>query len=293
MDRRRFLTVLGATGGAAAAASACNIHPEPTEHLVPYVVPPEEQVPGTATYYATTCRECAAGCGLHAKVRDGRVIKLEGNPEAPINEGRLCSRGQAALQGLYNPDRVTEPMARGPNGERQTLSWDDAVGRLAGQVKEARGRGLVFLTGLETGPFGHRAHTWVRERGGRHGTQGALASEAPRAGRRADGAPPRGRAVAAAWLAAPRADAARLERLLPTPQHVAQSVGIAATEIERLAREFAASQGGLAVGGGVATQYGDGAALLVAAVNILHYVAGQGGKTVLGRRNAPIEDAGP
>src|SRR5206468_10075448 len=71
MDRRRFLTVLGATSGGAAALSACGIGPEPTEHLVPYIVPPEEQIPGTATYYATTCRECAAGCGLHAKVREG------------------------------------------------------------------------------------------------------------------------------------------------------------------------------------------------------------------------------
>src|SRR5256885_16952036 len=103
MDRRRFLTVLGATSGGAAALSAAGIGPEPTEHLVPYIVPPEEQIPGTATYYATTCREYAAVCGLHAKVREGRVIKLEGNPESPINEGRLCSRGQAALQGLYNP----------------------------------------------------------------------------------------------------------------------------------------------------------------------------------------------
>src|SRR5207244_2861719 len=85
-------------------------------------MPPENQVPGIATYYATTCRECAAGCGLHAKAREGRVVKLEGNPESPINQGRLCSRGQAGLQGLYNPDRVTDPMARGPNGEWQKLS---------------------------------------------------------------------------------------------------------------------------------------------------------------------------
>ncbi len=117
MDRRRFLTVLGATGGGAAAVSACGIGPEPTEHLVPYLVPPENQVPGIATYYATTCRECAAGCGLRATVREGRVIKLEGNPDSPINQGRLCSRGQAALQGLYNPDRVTDPMAPGAKGE--------------------------------------------------------------------------------------------------------------------------------------------------------------------------------
>ena len=50
MDRRRFLKVLGATSGGAVAASACGIGPEPTEYLVPYLVPPEEQVPGTATY---------------------------------------------------------------------------------------------------------------------------------------------------------------------------------------------------------------------------------------------------
>jgi len=112
MDRRRFLTVLGATGGAAAAASACSA--EPTEHLVPYTVPPENQVPGIATYYATTCRECAAGCGLHAKVREGRVIKLEGNPESPINQGRLCSRRPARTLQSRSRDRADGPWTERP-----------------------------------------------------------------------------------------------------------------------------------------------------------------------------------
>ncbi|HVH68496.1 MAG TPA: molybdopterin-dependent oxidoreductase [Gemmatimonadales bacterium] len=184
MDRRRFLTVLGATGGAAAAASACDIHAEPTEHLVPYVVPPENQVPGIATYYATTCRECAAGCGLHAKVREGRVIKLEGNPDSPVNQGRLCSRGQAALQGLYNPDRVTDPMARGPNGVWQTLSWDDAIARLKTKVREARGKGIACVTGLENGSFGELVDDWMKEVGGRHVTYEPFAFEALREGNR-------------------------------------------------------------------------------------------------------------
>src|SRR5437879_12413101 len=184
MDRRRFLTVLGATGGAAAAASACDIHAEPTEHLVPYIVPPENQVPGIATYYATTCRECAAGCGLQAKVREGRVIKLEGNPESPINQGRLCSRGQAGLQGLYNPDRVTDPMARGPNGKWQKLSWEDAINRLQAKVKEARGKGSAFVTRLESGTVGGLTHAWMKGLGGREVRYEPFAFEALREGNR-------------------------------------------------------------------------------------------------------------
>ena len=377
MDRRRFLTVLGATGGAAAAASACDIGPEPTEHLVPYVVPPENQVPGIATYYATTCRECAAGCGLHAKVREGRVIKLEGNPDSPINQGRLCSRGQAALQGLYNPDRVTDPMARGANGQWQKLSWDDAIGRLQAQVKQARGKGggIAFVTGLESGTFGELVDTWMKEIGGRHVTYEPFAFEAVREGNRIafgttaipfyDFANARyilsfGADFMETWLspvgyqnaftrahafdasrdasmakfvyvgprlsltgmsadewvvakpgtefmlalamaqvilterrapALPPAEASRLQHLLPGPERIALSVGVEAGKIQRLAREFAASKGGLAVAGGIAAQYGSGA-LLVAAVNVLNYVAGQVGKTVKFGPNHALEAAG-
>jgi len=81
MNRRRFLKILGVTGGGAAALSGCGIGPEPTQRLLPYLVAPDDQIPGVATWYATTCRECAAGCGLRARVREGRAVKLEGNPD--------------------------------------------------------------------------------------------------------------------------------------------------------------------------------------------------------------------
>ncbi len=81
MNRRKFLKVLGVTGAGAATLSACGIGPEPTEKLIPYLIQPEDQIPGTATYYASTCRECAAGCGIHVRVREGRAVKIEGNPE--------------------------------------------------------------------------------------------------------------------------------------------------------------------------------------------------------------------
>jgi len=110
IDRRRFLSVLGISGAGAAVLSGCST--DRVQKLIPYLVQSEDQVPGVATWYASTCSECAAGCGLHVKTREGRAIKLEGNPEHPVNRGKLCSRGQAALQGLYNPGRLKAPMAR-------------------------------------------------------------------------------------------------------------------------------------------------------------------------------------
>ncbi|MBE0592478.1 MAG: nitrate reductase, partial [Gemmatimonadales bacterium] len=141
MNRRRFLTVLGVTGGGAAVLSGCST--DKVEKLIPYVVPPENQVPGIATWYATTCGECPAGCGLHVRVREGRAVKVEGSPDHPVNGGRLCARGQASLQGLYNPDRIRAPMARSTTtGAFEPITWDDAVARIATRLGEIDGAGL-------------------------------------------------------------------------------------------------------------------------------------------------------
>src|ERR1041384_320386 len=184
MNRRRFLKVLGVTGGGAAVLSGCGIGPEPTEKLIPYLVPPEDQTPGLATYYASTCRECAAGCGIHVKVREGRAIKVEGNPASPINSGRLCARGQAALQGLYNPDRVTGPMQRNAAGQLEATTWDKAIAALQERVQDARGKGIVCVTGLESGSFGDLVDEWMKSVGGRHVRYEPFAFEALRAGNR-------------------------------------------------------------------------------------------------------------
>ena len=130
-DRRKFLTVLGATGGGALALSGCST--SRVEKLIPYLVQSEDQVPGVPTYYASTCTECASACGVHVKTREGRAIKLEGNPEHPLNRGRLCARGQASLQGLYNPGRVKGPMLR-TGGTLKAITWDEAITRLASEA---------------------------------------------------------------------------------------------------------------------------------------------------------------
>src|SRR3989442_1866524 len=135
MDRRRFLTVLGVSGGGALALSGCST--DRVQKLVPYLVQSEDQVPGVATWYASSCTECPTGCGVHVRTREGRAVKLEGNPAHPINQGKLCARGQAALQGLYNPGRLKGPMARNPNGGFKEITWEEAVAQLAGKLGAA------------------------------------------------------------------------------------------------------------------------------------------------------------
>ena len=159
MKRRTFLKVLGASS-AAAATAGCS--PEPTAKLIPYLVQPDQTVPGVSTYYATTCRECAAACGVIAETRDGRAIKLEGNPAHPLNRGALCARGQSALQGLYNPDRFRGPMIR-QGGGWQSISWDDALTRVSQALTQAGGgrANAVFLNQHESGSFPAFLDAWL------------------------------------------------------------------------------------------------------------------------------------
>jgi anaerobic selenocysteine-containing dehydrogenase/Fe-S-cluster-containing dehydrogenase component len=178
MDRRRFLTVLGATGAGAMAVSGCST--ERIEKLVPYMVQSEDQVPGIPTYYASTCTECSAGCGLHVKTREGRAIKLEGNPQHPINAGKMCSQGESALQGLYNPGRLTGPKARQADGSFKDVTWDDAIAALAGKLGGAAGK-VAVISGAGRGTFSDFLAEWTAAAGGRVVRYEPFAHEALRA----------------------------------------------------------------------------------------------------------------
>src|SRR5262245_4988501 len=140
MKRRDFLKVLGVTG-AGAGVAGCST--KSAERLLPYVVAPEDITPGVATWYTSVCQECSAGCGVWVRTREGRAVKLEGNPFHPVNQGGLCTQGQASLQGLYNPDRFTGPMLR-ENGALRQISWDEAEGMVAQRLA---GGPLLFIHG--------------------------------------------------------------------------------------------------------------------------------------------------
>src|SRR3990167_7528295 len=64
---------------------------------------------GEERWAVSVCRECAASCGVQARLVDGRPVKLEGNPLCPVSRGRLCAKGQAAVEAYYDPDRLTGP----------------------------------------------------------------------------------------------------------------------------------------------------------------------------------------
>ena len=132
---------------AAALASAALPGCKPQMHkLVPYLLPDDEIVPGVADWYASTCGECSAGCGVLVRTMEGRAKKIEGNPEHPVNEGKLCARGQAAVQSLYHPDRLREPVRRNRKGSGvfTPITWDEAIGEIAHQLKSAHDRVVMI-----------------------------------------------------------------------------------------------------------------------------------------------------
>jgi anaerobic selenocysteine-containing dehydrogenase len=154
ISRRDFLKLASVGAATTAVLTGCG----PASRYVqrePYTKMPEYTYNGLSTYYATTCRECAAGCGLIVRTMQGRAIKVEGNPNNPVNLGKTCSRGQTTLQGLYNPNRVRGPI-RHERGEslynasfqdmQPNMDWDDAVQVVADALNNPAGVGFLMGT---------------------------------------------------------------------------------------------------------------------------------------------------
>ncbi len=143
-NRRDFLKVLGAGTGLVASGCAKDL----PEKIIPYVIQPDEVVPGNATWYAGTCNECSAGCGVLVRTKEGRVLKVEGNPQHPVNKGGLCSIGQSSVQAVYDPDRVRTPLMRKVGEPFKAATWMEAVSAVSEKVTTTAtsGKKTVFLT---------------------------------------------------------------------------------------------------------------------------------------------------
>lgn len=130
VDRRDFMKLFSA---AAIAGSAACVR-RPLEKAVPYVNQPVDQGVGLPTFYASTCGECASGCGITVKTVSGVPVKIEGNAEHPISQGSTCATGQASIQSLFHPDRRTAPAFRNVDGTLNESSWDDLLETLGKRI---------------------------------------------------------------------------------------------------------------------------------------------------------------
>lgn len=149
ITRRQFLKT-SAVASAATVISGCTASLQRSEYLETYIRPPEEGLPGQDLWYASTCRQCPAGCGIIVRISEGRARKIEGNPVHPLNEGRLCARGQAGLQVLYNPDRLQNALRQtGGRGSRQfdPVYWDDAIQLLTNRLHSVSDPGGIAVLG--------------------------------------------------------------------------------------------------------------------------------------------------
>jgi len=137
LSRRKFLALTAAT--LAVSTVACTDYHDKGE-IIPYNKKPENVIPGIANYYASTCTGCSNHCGILIKTREGRPIKIDGNPDDPITKGKICAIGQASILNLYDPERYRKPRKR--NGTNfSDIKWQEAFNELLSKVKLANNTG--------------------------------------------------------------------------------------------------------------------------------------------------------
>ncbi len=132
ISRRKFL----GTAGAAAVGGALSSKGMAAQTDIPIVT--ETDLKG-AVKTTTICPYCGVGCGLNVYQKNGKIINIEGDPEHPINEGTLCSKGAALYQVAVNDRRLQKVKYRAPgSSEWEEKSWEWALPRIAAKIKATR-----------------------------------------------------------------------------------------------------------------------------------------------------------
>lgn len=156
VSRRRFLGfATGAVAGTAVGVPAGRTLSDWVAATDPVVRPPD----GPEDYALSVCKLCPGGCGLRVRRVGGRPVKVDGNPLHAVSGGRLCPKGQAALQSLLHPDRLASPMRRvGPPGSLSSFeprSWEEALAEIVDRLKllhkVGRSESLAVLRGERRG----------------------------------------------------------------------------------------------------------------------------------------------
>ncbi len=95
----------------------------------------------------TICPYCSVGCGIIVQTKDGKVVNTEGDPDHPINEGTLCSKGSSLFEVVNNPQRLIKPKYRAAGAtEWKEVEWDWALDEIAKKVKDTRDRSFKITS---------------------------------------------------------------------------------------------------------------------------------------------------
>lgn len=150
ISRRKFLALSAAT--LAITTTACNDYRDKGA-IVPYNSKPENVTLGIPNYYASTCTACSNHCGILIKTREGRPIKIDGNPDNKFSNGKICSVGQANILNLYHPERFKMPLRKSGNKFIE-VSWETALSDLTQSLNTARAsnREIAVFTSLVFSP---------------------------------------------------------------------------------------------------------------------------------------------
>lgn len=139
-SRRDFLKYFGFSVTAATVLAACE---RPVTKAIPYLVKPEEVIPGKSSYYASTYMDGSDYCSILVKVRDGRPIKIEGNELSSLTKGGTSARVQASVLSLYDSARVQFPVKEGKQISWETLD-SEVISKLA-SISKSGGK-IVLVT---------------------------------------------------------------------------------------------------------------------------------------------------
>ncbi len=178
MRRRDFLKLVAATGAGAVVFTGCDPStigdgsPKREFEIQSPDLNPQDFAWGRDLWYATAFSGVSGGSGLIARVYEGRVKKVDGNPDYPLNMGRSTALEQSLVQELYHPDRIGGPLALNGNrgsGKYKALSWDDAMNQFNSMISAAGGSALL-VTPPVSGSVANIIGQTVKAMGGQHVT---------------------------------------------------------------------------------------------------------------------------
>ncbi len=138
IDRRDFIKLVGGVTGAITVGTyGCKNIIEVPEKLIELA----KEGPKIETWKNTICGQCSAGCGIRVRLIDGIPVYIKGNPIYPVNRGGMCPSGHSALEVLFNPDRIKQPLKRKGlkgGGKWEKLKWEDAIKNISAKLIELR-----------------------------------------------------------------------------------------------------------------------------------------------------------